>query len=300
MITGKNVSNYFECDNKPLGEKNPKWLNDDYVKFIRFAQWRIEQTGYGVISLVTNHAFLENITFRGMRESLLKTFDEIYVLDLHGNVRKKGSKKTSKKDDNVFDIQQGVSINFFIKKAGRLSKKSGAKVFHSDIVGTRSKKYNFLSKETIDNTQWNKIKPISPYYFFTSKFDSKLWNKYILGWKISDIFCLNAVGIITARDSLTIHFTEQDVWDTVKNFSNFSIEKARNYYNLGKDAKDWKIHLAQEDLKSTGLSKQKIHQIYYRPFDKRFTYYSGQSKGFHCRPRNDVMKYSLLRKNSLK
>ena len=295
-ITERSVSNYFKCDNKPLREKNLKWLHDDYVKFIRFAQWRIEQTGYGVISLITNHSFLENITFRGMRESILKTFDEIYILDLHGNVRKKGEKEITKKDENIFDIQQGVSISFFVKKRKAISQKR-TKVFHADIIGTRSEKYDILSRKTIDSTRWNKINPISPYYFFSHQCDNDLWSKYNLGWKISDIFYSSSVGIITARDSLTIHFTEKDVWNTVKNFSNLPIEQARDYYNLGKDVRDWKIYLAQMDLKRDGLSKQKIHPIYYRPFDERYTYYTGYSKGFHCMPRNDVMKYMLGGKN---
>ena len=295
LITGKSVSNYFECNGHPLKERNLKWLNDDYVKFIRFAQWRIEQTGYGVISFITNHSFLENITFRGMRESILQTFDEIYVLNLHGSVRKKQQIKKSK-DENVFDIQQGVSINFFIKKENESSKKKKAKVFCSDILGTRLQKYDFLSKNTINNTQWTEVKPVSPYYLFKTQ-DHNLWNKYNLSWKISDLFPLKSLGIVTARDSLTIHFSEKEIWGTVQAFSNLTAEEARHKYNLKKDSDDWQIALAQKDLKNTGLSKKKVHSICYRPFDKRFTYYTGQSKGFHCRPREKIMKYMLGEKN---
>ncbi|MGH9944885.1 MAG: N-6 DNA methylase, partial [Pyrinomonadaceae bacterium] len=116
--TGKKTGNYFEVGGQPLGERNPKWLNDDYVKFIRFAQWRIEQTGYGVLAFVTNHGYLDNPTFRGMRQSLIETFDDIYVLDLHGNSKKKERAPDSSKDQNVFDIQQGVAIGIFVKRAG--------------------------------------------------------------------------------------------------------------------------------------------------------------------------------------
>jgi len=114
-MTGKATGNYFEADGKPLGEKNPKWLNDDYVKFIRFAQWRIEQTGYGILGFITNHGYLDNPTFRGMRQSLMETFDDIYVLDLHGNTKKKEVAPDGSKDDNVFDIQQGVAICLMVK-----------------------------------------------------------------------------------------------------------------------------------------------------------------------------------------
>ena len=103
--------NYFEVDGKPLGERNPKWLNDDYVKFIRFAQWRIEQTGYGILAFITNHGYLDNPTFRGMRQSLMHSFDEIYVLDLHGNAKKKERAPDSTKDENIFDIKlRGMTL----------------------------------------------------------------------------------------------------------------------------------------------------------------------------------------------
>jgi predicted helicase len=115
-LSNKETGNYFEVDGKPLGERNPKWLNDDYVKFIRFAQWRIEQTGYGVLAFITNHGYLDNPTFRGMRQSLMETFDDIYVLNLHGNSKKKERAPDGSKDENVFDIQQGVAICLMVKR----------------------------------------------------------------------------------------------------------------------------------------------------------------------------------------
>jgi predicted helicase len=119
MLTNTETGNYFEVDGKPLGERNPKWLNDDYVKFIRFAQWRIEQTGYGVLAFITNHGYLDNPTFRGMRQSLMETFDDIYVLNLHGNSKKKERAPDGSEDENVFDIQQGVAICLMVKRAGK-------------------------------------------------------------------------------------------------------------------------------------------------------------------------------------
>jgi predicted helicase len=123
-MTGKETGNYFEVDGQPLGERNPKWLNDDYVKFMRFAQWRIEQTGYGVLAFITNHGYLDNPTFRGMRQSLMETFDDIYVLNLHGNSKKKERAPDGSKDENVFDIQQGVAICLMVKREGRSRKEA--------------------------------------------------------------------------------------------------------------------------------------------------------------------------------
>ena len=168
-ITNTKTSNYFELNNKPLGERNPKWLNDDYVKFIRFGEWRIEQTGHGILAFVTNHSFLDNPTFKGMRESLLQSFDELYLIDLHGSSSKKeGIPKGIKKDENVFDIQRGVSINLFIKKKESSNSKL-AQVFRTDLWGTRENKYNWLDANTIESTNFQEIKPKFPFYLFCRK-----------------------------------------------------------------------------------------------------------------------------------
>ena len=135
--TGKKIGNYFEVDGKPLGENNPKYLNDDYVKFIRFSQWRIEQTGYGILAFITNHGYLDNPTFRGMRQSLMQTFDDIYVLDLHGNAKKKERSPNGNPDKNVFDIQQGVAIGIFVKKQKKPSMSKLANVHHAHLWGER-------------------------------------------------------------------------------------------------------------------------------------------------------------------
>src|ERR1019366_2211667 len=135
--TGKKTGNYFEVDGGSLDERNPKWLNDDYVKFMRFAQWRIEQTGYGILAFITNHGYLDNPTFRGMRQSLMQSFDEIYVLDLHGNSKKKERAPDGLKDENVFDIQQGVAIGIFVRKPRKTHELRQAKVHHAHLWGQR-------------------------------------------------------------------------------------------------------------------------------------------------------------------
>jgi hypothetical protein len=114
---------------------------------------------------------------------------------------------------------------------------------------------------------------------------------------VTDIFQVHSVGIVTARDALTIHWTPHEVWTTALNFSRLDPELARQAYNLGRDAQDWKVTLAQEDLKCSGPDRAKIAPILYRPFDVRYTYYTGRSRGFHCRPRPEVMHHMLAGEN---
>lgn len=302
-LTGQATENYFEVDGAPLGERNPRWLNDDYVKFIRFAQWRIEQTGHGILAFVTNHGYLDNPTFRGMRESLLASFDSIYVLDLHGNSKKKEVALDGGKDENVFDIQQGVAIGIFVKhepSSGatrdllerREGKKQHARIFHADLHGIRALKYASLDASDIMNTKWQELAPTRPNYYFVPE-DAMLREKYERGWGITEVMPVNSVGIVTARDALTIHFSKKDIWSVVSDFSSISEEEARQKYDLGKDAQDWKVSLAQKDLRSSGPSQKHLVSVLYRPFDVRHSYYTGISRGFYCRPRREVMPNML-------
>ena len=289
------AAGYFHCDDKPLGERNPKWLNDDYVKFIRFGQYRIERTGYGVLAFITNHGYLDNPTFRGMRQSLMQTFDEIYLIDLHGNVKRRETAPDGSNDENVFDIQQGVSIGIFVRKENITSRKA-AKVFHAELYGERQSKYDWLNQYDLKNTSWNRIAPQSPSYLFRPQ-QTQLLAEYQEGWNVCDIMPVNSVGIVTARDKLTIQFSRDEMWDIVRDFGNITAEEAREKYTLGKDAKDWKVVWAQEDVKASGINEQRLTPVIYRPFDKRFTYYTGKSSGFLCRPRHEVMRNMLTGDN---
>ena len=283
------IETYKKVDGKPLGEKNPKWLQDDYVKFIRFAQWKIDQIGEGVLGFITNHSYLDNPTFRGMRQSLMNSFDEIYILDLHGNSLKKEKAPDGSKDENVFDIQQGVAIALFVKRKQRTPSKI---LMHSEIWGVRELKYQWLTKHELKKTDWSELKPVSPFYLFVPR-DERLNKRFQSYLSIPAIFPVNSVGIVTARDHLTIHWTSRQVWTTVLNFASLDPEIARQAYQLGNDVRDWKVKLAQEDLKKSGPTKGNIVPILYRPFDIRFTYYTGRSKGFHCMPRGEVMRHML-------
>lgn len=301
------TGNYFEVDGKPLGEKNPKWLNDDYVKFIRFSQWRIEKTGYGILAFITNHGYLDNPTFRGMRQSLMETFDEIYVLDLHGNSKKKEVCPDGSADQNVFDIQQGVAIGFFIKYQNKEqnSQKQLATVYHADLWGSREVyenkqlvggKYHWLGENDINSTNWEQLAPNTQFYLFKPQ-NIDLRSEYENSVKITDIIPINSAGIVTARDSLTIQRSEEEIWDIVNDFVSLNPENARIKYNLGKDTRDWKVNLAQEDIKKSKVTKANLVNILYRPFDIRYTYYTGNSRGFHCMPRGEVMKHFLIGEN---
>ncbi len=185
---------YKYVDGEHFGERK-HWLNDDYVKFIRYGQHYIDRTGEGILAYINNHSFLDNPTFRGMRWSLLQSFDKIYIVDLHGNSKRKETAPDGSPDKNVFDIQQGVSINIFIKTA---KKKDGAlaKVFHRDLYGERESKYEFLWQHNLKQSDFQELQPIEPYYFFVPK---NLENKeeYDKGFSAKDLFPVNVTGIVT-------------------------------------------------------------------------------------------------------
>lgn len=243
--------------------------------------------------MITNHAYLDNPTFRGMRRSLMESFDEMYILDLHGNSLKRERCPDGSPDENVFDIRQGVAIAFFVKTG----KGSGtATIHHADLWSTREHKYAWLKNHDLTNTPWTEIAPKPPFYLFVPRDEDEL-ERYNTFPAVTDLFERYSVGIVTARDNLTIHWTPEEVWTTVLNFSRMDPELARQAYRLGKDARDWKVTLAQQDLRQSGPDRDKVVPILYRPFDVRYTYYTGRSRGFHCMPRPEVMRHMLAGEN---
>jgi len=238
--------------------------------------------------MITNHSYLDNPTFRGMRQSLMKTFDEIYILDLHGNSLKRETTPDGGTDENVFDIRQGVAISLFLK----MGMKTKQKIYQDDLFGLRENKYQWLNINDSSKCNYPEVQPASPYYFFIQRNVDNI-AKYLDWMKINEVFPVNSVGIVTARDKLTIKWNKEEIWNTVLNFSEYDPEFAREVFQLGKDSREWKITLAQEDIKESGLNKDNIQPILYRPFDIRYTYYTGNSRGFHCRPRNEVMGHMI-------
>lgn len=278
-----------------LKERNPKWINDDYVKFLRYGQHFIEKNGSGVLAFINPHGFLDNPTFRGMRWNLLKTYDKIYTIDLHGNSKKKETSPDGSVDINVFDIQQGVSINLFVKTGKKKVNELG-KVFHFDLFGKREMKYDFLNENSIATIDYKELPNVAPNYFFLNKdFDSQ--KGYDEGFSISELFPLNNVGIVTARDGFTIHNSKKDVENTISEFLKLDDEEARIKFKLGKDVRDWQVNFAKKDLQNYYPDKGFFAKLLYRPFDNRWTYYTGNTKGFHCYPRADVMKHFLRIEN---
>ncbi|HEX9023144.1 MAG TPA: N-6 DNA methylase, partial [Geobacteraceae bacterium] len=261
------VKAYYKLDGKPLGEKNPKWLQDDYVKFIRFAQVKIDRAGEGLLGFITNHSYLDNPTFRGMRRSLMESFDEIYLLDLHGNTLKKEKCPDGSKDENVFDIMQGVAIMLCVKrKVAELSHaKAGAKgpagefarIRHAELWGKREDKYGRLLVDDVKRTPWRELSPKADAYLFVPR-DEAVAELYEKWPKVTEIFPVNSVGVVTARDALTIKWKRDQVWTTVLNFSKLDPETARLAYDLGPDARDWKVDLAQKDLMKDGPSRERV------------------------------------------
>ena len=296
---GKFVSDLMEAYKKePTGQRleetNSSPVSDDYVKFIRLAEHYIEKNKEGILAYITNSSYLDGIVFRGMRHHLLKTFDDIYILDLHGSSIRKEESPDGSADKNVFDIMVGVAIIIAVKHGK--GKGDLAQVHHAHLWGDRESKYKALLGSTLQGMQWKKLTNDAPDYFFFPR-DSEGEDKYKEGFSIESLFPENVMGIATARDKFTIQDTQEQVWKMVQDFVNLPVEAARSKYDLGKDAKEWKVHLAQQDLKKTGPNESFLAPIAYRAFDIQHTYYTGKTKGFFCRPRREVMHHFLNREN---
>ena len=290
---GRLTEDYKQVDGEPLGERNTKVLQSDYVKFIRWAQWRIDKNGEGVIGYIVNNSFLDGPTFRGMRQSLFDSFNTIYLLNLHGSNRVTEVVPEAENDENVFDILQGVSILLCVKERDN---SASAKVYYAGMWGFREEKYRVLSDTDVQSTEWAELQPTSPYYLFVPQ-TTELRAEYDQGWEITDIFQMDSVGIVTGRDKFTLHWTVEKLCETVTDFISLSEDEAREKYQLPKDSQDWKVHLAQADLRNHPDVDLHIEPIHYRPFDTRWTYYTGQSSGFHGRPRPEIMSH--MRKENL-
>jgi predicted helicase len=291
-VSSSNKSDWIEkltADyKKDMVERNIQPLSDDYIKFIRFGQHFIDKNGSGILAYISNNSFIDGIIHRQMRKHLLESFDTIYILDLHGNAKRKEVCPDGSADHNVFDIMQGVSINIFVK-TGNKKKNELAKIYNYDLQGTREFKYDFLNQNNLKSLKWDLLNFTSPNYFFVKKnFDESGF--YENGFKINELFNVFSMGIKTARDSLTININKDELLSKVKMFSNLSDTEARKHFNLPKDSRDWQVLLAQKDIQSSVIDMSKIKRITYRAFDDRYTYYTGKTKGFLESPRFEVFK----------
>ncbi|MGB8346001.1 MAG: N-6 DNA methylase, partial [Ktedonobacteraceae bacterium] len=217
--TGQRAASYFEVDGVPISERNVKWLNDDYVKFMRYAQWRIERAGAGILAFVTNHGYLENPTFRGMRRALMQSFDAIYALDLHGNSKKNARAPGNTRDENVFDIRQGIAISIFVRHMSPGADQTReAKVYHADLWGLRADKYRWLAMHDCATTPWVIVEPAPPFYLFVPR-DTERRAEYERGWPITAIMPVNSLGVLTKRDALAVGFSAQELLQKIAIFA---------------------------------------------------------------------------------
>lgn len=282
---------------KLKNEKNPKWLLDDYVKFICFAESKIKAQNSGIFAFISNNSFLDNPTFRGMRYHLLKTFDTIYILDLHGNARKKESAPDGSKDENVFDIMQGVSINIFIKNASSPRNDDLATLYHYDLYGKRSDKTNFLYENTLDSIAWATLQPKAPFYLFIPQNES-LRAEYDKGLSVKDIFKVSGVGICSKRDKIVFQNSKENIKKLLRDFITKPKEELYRIYDIGEDSRDWKLESAIECIKENKDNLDEfIMQCHYRPFDMRWTYYVNKSRAFMAYPVYDVFQHFLQGEN---
>ena len=255
-----------------LKERNPKWINDDYVKFIRFAQYLVEKNGEGIVAFINPHGFLDNPTFRGMRWNLLKTFDKIYTIDLHGNSNKGEVSPDGSADQNVFDIKQGVSINLFVK-TNKKAKNELAKVYHYDLFGKREFKYQFLINNSIKNISFNELPQKEPMYFMVNK-DFLIKEVYDKGFSLNEFFVVNGVGITTAHDEFVINNNKDFL---LNKFIDFKLTERdskllHKKFNV-KEKLGWNILDGYDNIKNNENLEEFIKQISYRPFDNRYIFY---------------------------
>lgn len=272
-------------------ERNIQPLSDDYIKFIRFAHDRVERTGYGVVGMITNHSYLFGLIHRGMRRALMDDFEEIYVLNLHGNALMREHPPGGGEDKNVFDIKQGVAIVFMVK-AGRAS--GLADVHYADLWGTRETKYQRLNQDDATTTTWETLRPVAPHYFFVPK-DFDLLEEYQQAWKVDDAVVLQTNGIKTHRDSFVIGYTREELRERVaavreKSLSNETLQKRSGL----SDSSTWNLEEARRGLQRDSDWEEAFRRVLYRPFDIRWIYYSDD---FVERSRRDVM-YHLQRENT--
>lgn len=313
VITGNPPYNNYSRNNKkwikdliqiykPTGEKKLN-LDDDYIKFIRYAHWKIKQADQGIIGIITNNSFLNGLTHRKMREELTKDFDEIYILNLHGNSRIGETAPDGSPDENVFDIQQGVSINIFVVRKQRSRQ---CQVFYYDLLGKREEKYDFLLSNDLKSVEWEELN----YNEFDNEFKKTRWGKrfnenlnffarmrdvsemenYGEFWGLTEIFSEYNSGIQTKRDDLAIQFSKKEVEKILDSFKSLSNEEIRNKYNLQDDNDAWQLPKARAALEAEKFDNSNIRKMLYRPFDFRFTFYS-KKQGFLGRPRYETLRH---------
>jgi type I restriction-modification system DNA methylase subunit len=278
-FVGELLAAYFSYNGQPLGEKNPKYLQDDYVKFTRYAQWQIDRSSAGLVGMITNHSFLDNPTFRGMRESFCQSFQISYLLDLHGNLNRKEKAPGGGRDENIFDIRQGVSVSLHIKRdsCDEIAVKLG------NLYGVRKNKLDYLSKHSVSTVEWSALTPRKPMHFFLVR-DENVRAEYEQARPLREIFPVYVNGAKTHRDHFALGFTRSEILDRVNSFRDLSIgdTEIRDKYALG----SWDFSQSRRSFSADTEWESKIRRVLYKPFDIRWSVYSPLVMD---RPRMEVM-----------
>ncbi len=303
-----------------LGERTINSLSDDYIKFIRLGQHYIERNGRGIVAYVCNNRFLDGRIFFRMREELACAFDSIYIVNLHGDTRRKECTPDGGRDENVFGIMQGVCICIMVKR-GERSDATGlerdtadcnatglerdaarhgatglerdaarhvatktATVYYRDLWGRREEKFTALEGSRVGDSGWLALNPTAPSYYLVPK-DFSLQEEYGKGVKVDEIFGNGSIGIATSRDGILVCETEADARQLVWDVTNLPEEVFRSHYDNVRDGRDWSISRAQADVRENAAILQ-IATYAYRPFERKFIVYTGRTNGIVARPRS--------------
>jgi predicted helicase len=289
------IDSYRFIDGERIRERGAlqleKNLQDDYVKFFAFSESALLRSRAGILAFITNHGYLGNRSLRGMRHCLTSHFNHVYVVDLHGSVSR--ARTGDEKDENVFDIQQGVAIGMFVAPP---VPEAESVVKHTELRGLRQTKYDWLSRTSTETASWKVVHPVPEEYFFIP-FDAERRSEWRSWTGIQDIMPIYSSGMVTARDAVTIWFDKTDLFGFLKRFSQLDEQSARREFDLGGDTKDWSVKRAQSDVRSSNWPDA-ASTVLYRPFDLRFTLYTGQARGFLCNPRRPVLQH-MARGNNL-
>ncbi len=287
-LSNRLASDYFSCDGEPLGERQSKWLNDDYVKFIRFAQWKIESTGHGVLAFITNRNYIDNITFRGMRQALTTAFDSIYVLDLHGDALGGDAAASGLADENVFDITKGVAITIFVRSKGK--RKETPKVAYASLRGPRggervelngkilkgAGKDGWLRTNSVGTIKWRKVKPEAPYYLFRPENEAarRVYRRIFVG--VDELFKFGSSGFVAGYKEIAVDYSAAAVLEKFRQFifpeARLSSEDVKAQFGLA-DREKWTVAEARAKLRSDPDWQDSVVPYLARPFDLRNVLY---------------------------
>ncbi len=286
----------FEQSKKRIPDT--KWLNNDYVQFIRLAEQYLELKGKGVLGFINPNEYLEGNTFRGMRYHLLRTFDEIYIIDLHGSTKlKEKNPEDGSKDENVFSIQIGVCINIFVKKAlpeGEVRPKDKlARVFYTEKYGKKAEKLKYINELDFHDIQFKEVELHNPMYYFVP-IDFRYMEKFYEGFAPKDLFKVGGVGMCSKRDKIAYQESKKDIQAVTHDFHYLSEQELKDKYRIKEESRDQKVSLAKRNVESYGLKNEYYTTVQYRPFDRKWTYFTNKSKGFIAFPVYDVMKNLTL------